>query len=123
MADNEQIGYMPLLDPKILRIAVALEHIATSASMNATTTAEAYAIGTRNDVPVQEGDPAYHNNSKWYSELAAQIVQDVEDVKDDAEAAALVVEGYTVGKQNGVRQSVLSEYYARFHAAGRGQPG
>ena len=111
MADNEQIGYMPLLDPKILRIAVALEHIATSASMNATTTAEAYAIGTRNDVPVQEGDPAYHNNSKWYSELAAQIVQDVEDVKDDAEAAALVVEGYTVGKQNGVDVASGSPYY------------
>lgn len=32
--------------------------------------AEAYAIGTRGGVPVTSGDPAYHNNSKYYSELA-----------------------------------------------------
>lgn len=32
--------------------------------------AEAYAIGTRGGVPVTSGDPAYHNNSKWYSEQA-----------------------------------------------------
>lgn len=30
--------------------------------------AEAYAVGTRNGVPVTSGDPAYHNNAKYYSE-------------------------------------------------------
>ena len=32
--------------------------------------AEAYAIGTRGGVPVGPTDPAYHNNSKYYSEQA-----------------------------------------------------
>ena len=32
--------------------------------------AEAYAVGTRGGVPVAPSDPAYHNNSKYYSELA-----------------------------------------------------
>ena len=32
---------------------------------------EAYAIGTRDGEPVISGDPAYHNNSKYYSELAS----------------------------------------------------
>ena len=30
--------------------------------------AEAYAVGTRDGVPVTSGDPAYHNNAKYYSE-------------------------------------------------------
>ena len=30
--------------------------------------AEAYAVGTRGGVPVTSGDPAYHNNAKYYSE-------------------------------------------------------
>lgn len=30
--------------------------------------AEAYAIGTRGGVPVTSGDPAYHNNAKYYSQ-------------------------------------------------------
>lgn len=30
--------------------------------------AEAYAVGTRSGVPVTSGDPAYHNNAKYYSE-------------------------------------------------------
>lgn len=32
--------------------------------------AEAYAVGTRGGVPVAPSDPTYHNNSKYYSELA-----------------------------------------------------
>ena len=30
--------------------------------------AEAYAVGTRDGVPVSPGDAAYHNNSKYYAE-------------------------------------------------------
>lgn len=30
--------------------------------------AEAYAVGTRNGVPVAPSDPTYHNNAKYYSE-------------------------------------------------------
>lgn len=32
--------------------------------------AEAYAIGTRDGVPVTSGDPAYHNNAKYWSQQA-----------------------------------------------------
>lgn len=34
----------------------------------ATSDAEAYAVGTRDGVPVEEGDPAYHNNAKYYAD-------------------------------------------------------
>ena len=30
--------------------------------------AEAWAVGERNGAPVEENDPAYHNNAKWYAE-------------------------------------------------------
>lgn len=53
------------------------ETAATSAGTSATTAeesaedAEAYAIGTRGGTDVPSTDPAYHNNSKYYSDLAA----------------------------------------------------
>lgn len=37
-------------------------------------TSEAYAVGTRNGVLVQEGDPTYQNNSKYYADLAAAVI-------------------------------------------------
>ena len=33
---------------------------------------EAYALGTRNGVPVTSGDPAYQNNSKYYSQESSE---------------------------------------------------
>lgn len=53
------------------------ETAATSAGTSATAAedsaedAEAYAIGTRGGTAVPSTDPAYHNNSKYYSDLAA----------------------------------------------------
>jgi len=44
------------------------------AAMLAMPDSEAYAKGTRNGVPVENGDPAYHNNSKYYAEEAARVV-------------------------------------------------
>ena len=35
---------------------------------------EAYAVGTRNGVPVQSGDETYQNNSKYYADLAAAVI-------------------------------------------------
>lgn len=40
------------------------------AALAAMPDAEAYAKGTRNGQEVQEGDPTYHNNSKYYAQLA-----------------------------------------------------
>ena len=49
--------------------------------------AESYATGKRNGVDVDSSDPAYHNNSKYYSEQSL-------DYKKDSEA-------YAIGKRNG----------------------
>ena len=43
--------------------------------------AEAYAVGERTGVPVTAGDPAYHNNSKYYAQQAG-------NESDEAEAWA-----------------------------------
>lgn len=50
------------------------------ASASATTSSankldsEAWAVGTRGGVPVSSGDPAYHNNAKYYKDQAGEIV-------------------------------------------------
>lgn len=36
---------------------------------------EAYAVGTRDGVPVSSGDETYQNNSKYYSQIAADLVE------------------------------------------------
>lgn len=64
---------------------------------NGAETSEAYAIGTRSGIPVTSDDPAYHNNSKYWSE----------QVGDEA----LKAEGYANGKQNGVPVGSSSPYY------------
>lgn len=61
--------------------------------------AEAWAVGTRAGVPVEEGDEAYHNNSKYYAEQAADSASAASDsaglasgsagaAKDSEDAAA-----------------------------------
>lgn len=35
---------------------------------------EAWAVGTRNGISVQEGDETYENNSKYYADLAASVI-------------------------------------------------
>lgn len=37
---------------------------------------EAWAVGTRNGVPVEEGDPTYHHNSKYYADLGSEVIRD-----------------------------------------------
>ena len=62
--------------------------------------AEAFAKGTRGGVPVSSTDPAYHNNSKYYSEQA-----------EGAEENGLISEGYAVGNQHGTPVGSSSPYY------------
>lgn len=82
---------------------------------------EAYAVGTRNGVDVEEGDPAYHNNSKYYAELypelaetvseilneIADIQTEVEKIDDKAEIFDLNVDNHTMQR----RASVLYNLY------------
>ena len=39
---------------------------------------EAFATGTVNGVPVQEGHPAYHNNAKYFAELMHLTTEDID---------------------------------------------
>lgn len=48
---------------------------------------EAYAVGTRNGVPVGSSDVTYHNNSKYYAEQAYGYTDRAEDAAARAEAA------------------------------------
>ena len=41
-------------------------------------TSEAYAVGTREGVPVSSGDPAYENNSKYYAEHFIGYITDAQ---------------------------------------------
>lgn len=59
--------------------------------------AEAYARGTITDVfghtrPVEDGEPGYHDNSKYYKELAGTSKIDAETAKNAAEAAQKAAE-------------------------------
>ena len=40
--------------------------------------AEAWAVGTRNGVPVDSLDPAYHNNAKYYADISTDVIDDTE---------------------------------------------
>jgi len=52
--------------------------------------AEAFAIGSRGGVPVDEDDPAYHNNAKYYAE---NLEYEVEEQVERAEAWASGTKG------------------------------
>lgn len=66
--------------------------------------AEAWAKGTRDGVPVETSDEAYHNNSRYYSELA-------ENDKNAADEYSEKSEAYAVGKRNGVDVPDTDETY------------
>ena len=72
---------------------------------------EAYAKGTRNSTTVGSDDPAYHNNSKYYSEDASASASAASGSATSSANQALKSEGYAVGKQNGSTVSSGSDYY------------
>ena len=49
---------------------------------------EAWAVGTRDGVPVLPSDPTYHNNSKWYADEAAVSKQAASDSEQTASQKA-----------------------------------
>ena len=68
--------------------------------------AEAWAVGTRGGVEVDEEDPAYHNSSKYHAEQSAASATESEDSADRAEQSALEAASF-VGSPL-VASSVLS---------------
>lgn len=59
--------------------AVAADESATTAASNS----EAYAVGTRDGSDVPSTDPTYHNNSKYYSELAQSAKEHIDSAIDN----------------------------------------
>jgi hypothetical protein len=101
-------------------------------------TAEAYAKGTRDGVPVTSGQVGYHDNSKYYKNLAStsetNAATSATAASNSATAAAqsattadtnaLKSEGFAVGKQNNVDVPSTSPYYhnnAEYYASIAGQ--
>lgn len=102
------------IDEIIPEITVLVERIeAAVAKAEVLFESEAWARGTRDGVPVDEEDPTYHNNSKYYKEQAANSERlaaaseqtasqkaaqaatsatDADDAKTDAEAAQAAAE-------------------------------
>lgn len=77
---------------------------ASGYAINASSSAEnseAWAVGQRDGTDVESGDPTYHNNSKYYAELADDAKDDAETSADNAADSAQDSEAWAVGKRNG----------------------
>ena len=79
---------------------------------------EGYAVGKQNGTDVSSGSDYYHNNAKYYSDMAHIDATDASDSQSSASgsastasAQALKSEGYAVGKQNGTDVTSGSDYY------------
>lgn len=94
-------------------------------------TAEAYAKGTQDGVPVTSEQAGYHDNSKYYKDLAATSETNAANSATaaaqsatSADTNALKSEGFAVGKQNNVDVPSTSPYYhknAKYYAEVAGQ--
>ena len=92
---------------------------ATSAA-SSKSDAEAWAVGQRNGTDVQDTDPTYHNNSKYYAGRAASSETAAGNSATSAASSKEDAEAWAVGQRNG--QNVPStdptyennaEYWAR----------
>lgn len=95
---NEASGY-----------ATAASGSATSAS-NSASDSEAYAKGTRGGTAIDSDDPAYHKNSKYYSEQAATSASNASDSASTANTAKESASDYA-------EQAYLSSESASIYAS------
>lgn len=85
------------VDELIPEITILVERIeAAAAKAEVLFESEAWARGTRDGVPVDEEDPTYHNNSKWYADQAKSAKIDAAN----SEAAAAGHEAGALGYKN-----------------------
>lgn len=91
-SENNIITYHYKTLPKTYMILETMETDVVVPEIEMYNLAEAYARGTITDVfgqtrPVEDGEPGYHDNSKYYKELAGTSKIDAETAKNAAEAA------------------------------------
>lgn len=96
-SENNIITYHYKTLPKTYMILETMETDVVVPEIEMYNLAEAYARGTITDVfgqtrPVEEGDPGYHDNSKYYKELAGTSKTAAETAKNAAEAAQVAAE-------------------------------
>ena len=80
---------------------------------------EAYARGTMGGTPVDPGDAGYEDNAKYYKDQAANDAAYIAAHLNDADADALIAEGFAVGEQGGTPVASGSPYYqnnAKYYA-------
>lgn len=92
--------------------------VASAGAVIAAKDSEAYAAGTRDGADVPSDDPAYHNNSKYYSSRANSSANTAQGYASDAgtsaamsSGSALKSEGFAVGTANGRAVASTSPYY------------
>lgn len=105
--NEEVILYAPSFEMEVTSADVDESHLPESPVFTAleellqeftsrTFDAEAYAVGTRNGVPVTEGDPAYKNNAKYIKD---EIVEEAGEVAREWMETS---EAFAVGTRDGV---------------------
>lgn len=110
-SENNIITYHYKTLPKTYMILETMETDIVVPEIEMYNLAEAYARGTITDVfghtrPVEEGDPGYHDNSKYYKELAGTSKIDAETAKNAAEAAQGAAETAQHAAENARDQAV-----------------
>lgn len=110
-SENNLITYHYKTLPKTYMILETMETDVVVPEIEMYNLAEAYARGTITDVfghtrPVEEGDPGYHDNSKYYKELAGTSKIDAETAKNAAEAAQGAAETAQHAAENARDQAV-----------------
>lgn len=110
-SENNLITYHYKTLPKTYSILETMETDVVVPEIEMYNLAEAYARGTITDVfghtrPVEEGEPGYHDNSKYYKELAGTSKIDAETAKNAAEVAQKAAETAQHAAENARDQAV-----------------
>lgn len=101
MADNMDIEVNPTIE-----VEMEVDMGSAASEYNA----EAWAVGERGGVPVDENDQTYHNNSKYYAQYMEQTIESAAEAAvieavaagtAQAEAAKVAAEAWATGGESG----------------------
>ena len=74
-------------EEEFAELMASYAHTAQDAEQSAQD-AEAWAVGERDGIAVEAGDDTYHNNAKWYAEVAQDYAGDASESAQAAETRA-----------------------------------
>lgn len=111
MADNMDIEVNPTIE-----VEMEVDMGSAASEYNA----EAWAVGERGGVPVDENDQTYHNNSKYYAQYMEQTIESAAEAAvieavaagtAQAEAAKAAAEAWATGGESGTPGSQNNAKY------------